>query len=106
MAMMPASHATACQVWLAVGPPSIRDRTAVAVADTGWWRAKPCNQPGMVCTGMNAEEANTNGAMTGNVAACAVSGSPTLRPTTANTQAMANPKNTTKSTPATKAMTG
>jgi hypothetical protein len=39
----------------------------------------------MVLTGTNAEEANTSGAITGNAAACAVSGSPTARPTVAKT---------------------
>ena len=68
-----------------MGLPIISALTAEAVTETGWCSANGCSQLGMVLTGTNAEEANTSGAITGNAAACAVSGSPTARPTVAKT---------------------
>ena len=59
----------------------MRARTADAVTDTGWYFANGWSQPGMLLTCTNADEAKINGATTGNAAACAVSGSPTARPT-------------------------
>ncbi len=61
-------------------------RTAATVTDTGWWAANAWSQPGIAVTGTKAEDANTSGAMTGNAAAWAVSGSPVRSPTVANTQ--------------------
>ncbi|GAA2088960.1 hypothetical protein GCM10009759_11470 [Kitasatospora saccharophila] len=97
---MPTSQAGACRTWVPSGPPIIGVRTAPAVMVTGWWSAKTWSQPGMVAVGTNAEDAKTSGARTGNAAAVAVSGSPTARPTTANTQDIANPKAGTGSPPA------
>ena len=54
----------------------------------------------MVATETNADEANTSGAITGNEAACAVSGSPTASPTVANTHDNAYPNNRTRPIPA------
>src|SRR5712692_3026188 len=80
---MPAHHASDCSTKDAVGPPIMSARTAEAVTDTGWYRAKGCSQPGMLLTFTNAEDAKISGATTGKAAACAVSGSPTASPTLA-----------------------
>src|SRR6266487_3040807 len=102
---MPAHQASA---WITSVPedppvacaPSVRSRTAVMTAETGWCSAKPCSQVGMELTGTNADDAKTSGASTGNAAACDVSGSPTARPTRANTQDIAYEKSSTSRSPA------
>ena len=64
------------------------DTYAVAVADTGWCFANTWSHPGMLLTWTNAEDANTSGASTGNAAAWADSGSPTISPTAAKIHAI------------------
>src|SRR6266536_3614093 len=99
---MPAIHASACSTSEAAGVPSTRSRTADTVTDTGWWRANTWSQLGIELTGTNADDAKTSGASTGNAAAWAVSGSPTARPTVANTHAITYPNARTSTIPATK----
>ena len=60
-------------------------RVADATTETGWCSANGWSQLGIAATGTNTEEANTSGAMIGNAAACAVSGSLTASPTVAKT---------------------
>jgi len=57
------------------GPAQAQRACRGTVTDTGWYFAHPCSHEGIVATGTKAEEANTSGAMIGNEAACAVSGS-------------------------------
>ena len=89
-------HASAWSTWVAVGPPSTRARDADTTTDRGWCSANGWSQPGIVATGTNADEAKTSGAMSGKAAACAVSGSPTARPTAANTHDSAYPNSTSR----------
>jgi hypothetical protein len=55
--------------------------------------------PGIDWTGTKSDEANTSGAMIGNAAACAVSGSFTASPTPANTHESAYPNRSTSAIP-------
>src|SRR5262245_37397246 len=84
-AMMPMIQARALITYSDVGPPMVRARAASTTIDTGWFSAQPCSHDGIVDTGTNADDANTNGARMGNDTACAVSASLTIRPTMANT---------------------
>ena len=68
------------------GVPIARERAAEAVTDTGWCSANGCSHEAIRLAGTNTVEAKTSGAMIGNAAACAVSGSFTASPTPANTQ--------------------
>src|SRR5215470_18426779 len=97
---MPKHQARVWSTYEVVGPPITSARTAFAVTETGWWAAKACSQPGMVLTGMNADEANTRGAITGKAAACAVSGSPVASPRVAKIQANEYPNSNTSNIPA------
>src|SRR6266511_5750279 len=96
---MPTSHASDCSTKEVVGPPITSARIAEAVTDTCWWLANGCSQLGMVDTGTNADDANTNGAITGKAAAWAVSGSPTASPTVAKIHDIAYPNASTSSRP-------
>jgi hypothetical protein len=82
-ARIPTHHAMATITSCVVGPPIVRSRTAVTTADSGWCSAQYWSQSGIDSTGTNALEAKTSGAKIGKAAACAVSGSPTRRPTVA-----------------------
>src|SRR3954468_3251017 len=81
----PTLHRSDAMTLPAVGPPTVNARTASTVTLTGSCSAKVWSQPGIVSSGTNALDAKINGASTGNDAACAVSGSPVTRPTSANT---------------------
>ena len=61
------------KTWSAVGPPSVRSRTASTTTETGWCSANVCSHSGIVATGTNDDDAKTSGAMIGNAAAWAVS---------------------------------
>src|SRR5438552_12221900 len=82
---MPTHQAILCSTEVAVGPPSVRARTAVATIETGCRVANSCSQLGIELTGTKADEANTSGAMIGNAAAWALSGSAITSPMAANT---------------------
>src|SRR5690349_12438495 len=90
MATIATLHSSDAITWLAAGPPSVSARTASTVTLTGWCSANVCSHPGIEPIGTNALDANTSGAMIGNDAACAVSGSPVVNPTIANTHVSEN----------------
>src|SRR5206468_7379026 len=81
----PPIHSSAGTTLVSKVPPSINERTPLMTADTGWFLTNGWSQLGIVATRTNADDAKTSGAMTGNDAAWAASGSPTARPTAANT---------------------
>src|SRR3954453_20054549 len=84
--MMPTIHRIALITYSdGAEPPMVRARAASTTTETGWFSAHPCSHDGIVATGTNADDANTNGARIGNDTACAVSASFTMRPTIANT---------------------
>src|SRR3982751_635675 len=94
-AMMPTIHKIALITYSDVAePPMVRARAASTTTETGWFSAHPWSHDGIVATGTNADDANTNGAKIGNDTAWAVSPSFTERPTIANTQdsEYANPR--------------
>src|SRR5258708_16312432 len=63
-----------------------RPRSASARTEIGLWRAKVCNQPGIVATGTNALEAKVRGKSQMNPPDCAASTLRTNSPTNAEIQ--------------------
>src|SRR5262245_66397506 len=51
---MPTHHESAVHALSPTGVPSSRARTVSMTGVTGWYRAKPCSQPGMGAIGTNA----------------------------------------------------
>src|SRR5262245_65419137 len=89
---MPAIQARDSSRARVTGPPRVSARRASTVTVTGLTWANACSQPGMLCTGTKAEEANTSGNTQTNPAAWAESTSRTDRPMNAEIQEQASQK--------------
>src|SRR5688572_23915183 len=97
---MPSDQAIEINTFEAVGPPvTMQALTASAAALTGWLRAQPCSQPGILAGSTKALEAKTSGASRGNAAAWAASPLVTESPMRAKIQLNAKPNRTRMNTP-------
>src|SRR6266545_1886417 len=98
---MPTDHSSEPTTDQPTGSSSTSARAASMVTDTGWWLAKTCSQPGMNDVSTKADDAKTSGAISGNMAAWAVSALGTLRPTRATIHDRAKANSSTSAMAAT-----
>ena len=97
---MPAIQSSEVVSGPCTSPPCVSARIESTVAVTGWCSANARSQLGIVAVGANVELAKTSGKIGRNPATCAVSGSPTSMPISANIHENAKPKRIASSTAA------